>query len=80
MRFIVTKVEAIDNYQIYIETNQGHKGIFDLHPYLEIGVYKELKDPHYFNQVKLEYGSVCWPNEQDIAPERLIAELKTSIQ
>jgi len=30
---------------------------------------------HYFNQVSILFGAVTWPNEQDIAPETLLAEM-----
>lgn len=29
----------------------------------------------YFNQVDIFLGAVTWPNEQDIAPETLLAEM-----
>jgi len=30
---------------------------------------------YYFNQVGILFGAVTWPNEQDIAPETLLAEM-----
>jgi len=36
---------------------------------------RELKDPGYFNRVGIVLGAVTWPNEQDIAPETLLAGL-----
>jgi len=30
---------------------------------------------HYFNQVGILFGAVTWPNEQEIAPEMLLAEM-----
>jgi hypothetical protein len=50
-------------------------GTFDLKPYLDRGVFRELRDIHYFNQVGILFGAVTWPNEQDIAPETLLAEM-----
>ncbi|MBZ4192998.1 MAG: DUF2442 domain-containing protein [Candidatus Contendobacter sp.] len=45
-------------------------------PYLKKSVFfNELKNIHYFNQVSTLFGAVTWPNEQDIAPETLIAEM-----
>ena len=45
-------------------------------PYLNKGVFQELKSVPYFNQVSILWGAVTWPNEQDIAPETLLAEMK----
>lgn len=69
-------VKPLPDYRIYVEVEDGHKGIFDLKPYLNHGVFRELKDVHYFNRVGIEFGAVTWPNEQDIAPETLLAQLQ----
>ena len=58
-----------------MELENGKKGIFDLKPYLDCGVFQELRNVHYFNQVDIFLGAVSWPNEQDIAPETLLAEM-----
>ncbi|MHB9028976.1 MAG: DUF2442 domain-containing protein, partial [Candidatus Latescibacterota bacterium] len=35
------------------------------------GVFQELKNIHYFKQVRGAYGTVAWPHEQDICPDTL---------
>lgn len=45
-------------------------------PYLEHGVFKELKDITYFNQVDIFFGALTWPLEQHVAPETLISEME----
>lgn len=76
MYWDVKKVKPLPEYKIYVELEDGTKGIFDVTPYLNRGVFKELKSIHYFNQVYILFGAITWPNEQDIAPETLIAEMK----
>ena len=71
----VKTVKPLPDYRIYVETENGQKGIFDLTPYLDHGVFRELRDVHYFNRVGILFGAVTWPNEQDIAPETLLAEM-----
>ncbi len=68
-------VKPLPDYRIYVEFENGQKGIFDLKPYLDYGVFRELKNIHYFNQVDIFLGAVTWPNKQDIAPETLLAEM-----
>ncbi len=75
MHWDVTLVRPLPDYQIYVEVENGRKGIFDLKPYLDHGVFRELRDVNYFNQVGILLGAVTWPHEQDIAPETLLAEL-----
>jgi hypothetical protein len=68
-------VKPLTDYRIYVEIRDGRKGIFDLKPYLDRGVFRELRDVHYFNQAGILLGAVTWPHEQDIAPETLLAEM-----
>ncbi|MBI3285811.1 MAG: DUF2442 domain-containing protein [Burkholderiales bacterium] len=72
----VKSVTALPDYRIAIEIEDGRKGIFDVKPYLNKGVFQELKDVNYFNQVGILWGAVTWPHEQDIAPETLLAEMR----
>lgn len=69
-------VKPLSEYRIYVELENGRKGIFDLKPYLDRGILRELKDIHYFNQVSIVFGAVTWPNAQDIAPDTLLADLQ----
>jgi hypothetical protein len=75
MDWDVTLVKSLSDYRIYVELRDGRQGIFDLKPYLERGVLRELRDVHYFCQVGIQSGAVTWPNEQDIAPETLLAQM-----
>ncbi len=75
MRWNVKTVEPLPDYRIQVEMEDGRNGIFDLKPYLDHGVFRELRDVHYFNQVGILFGAVTWPHEQDIAPETLLAEM-----
>jgi hypothetical protein len=73
MYWDVKLVKPMPDYRIYVEIEDGRKGVFDLKPYLDRGVFRELKNVHYFNQVGIVFGAVTWPHEQDIAPEMLLA-------
>ena len=75
MHWDVKIVKPLPDYLIYVEIENGRKGIFDLKPDLDRGVFRELRDVHYFNQVGILFGAVTWPHEQDIAPETLLAEM-----
>ena len=75
MHWDVKTVRPLPDYRLYVEIEDGRKGVFDLKPYLHHGVFRELRDMHYFNQVGILLGAVTWPRQQDIAPETLIAEM-----
>lgn len=71
----VKTVKPLPDYRLYVEMEDGRSGIFDVTPYLDHGVFRELQDVHYFNQVGIQFGAITWPHEQDIAPETLLAEM-----
>jgi hypothetical protein len=71
MKWDVSRVEPLDDYKLHVELVDGRQGTFDMTPYLEKGVFRELKDPAYFRQVHVFLGAVSWPNGQDIAPETI---------
>lgn len=76
MYWDVKIVKPKSDYKIYVETEDGRKGVFDMRPYLERGMFRELKNINYFNQVGILFGAVTWPNEQDISPETLTEEMQ----
>jgi hypothetical protein len=73
MRKVVV-VKANDDFSLDLRFDDGSVKRFDVKPYLEIGVFQELKNKDYFKRVKVAYGTVQWPNEQDISPETLYLE------
>ena len=76
MYWDVKLVKPLSNFCLYVEIADGRKGIFDVKPYLQHGVFRELQDENYFNRVSILFGALTWPNEQDIAPETLLAEMQ----
>ena len=70
----VVSVRANNVFSLDLKFNDGSAKRFDVKPYLDLGVFTELKDPDYFSQVKLAFGTVQWPHEQDISPETLYIE------
>ncbi len=76
MHWDVIQVRPMEDYTLYVELEDGREGIFDLKPYLKQGVFRELQDKTYFAQVDIVSGAVTWPNEQDIAPETLLADMQ----
>ena len=75
MYWDVVSVKPLENFCIAVSLLDGSHGVFDMKPYLDIGVFQELRDPAYFNNVGIQFGAVTWPNDQDIAPETLHARL-----
>jgi len=54
----------------------GEVKIFDMTPYLDRGIFKELQDKSLFNSVKPFLGSIQWRNGQDLCPDTLYMDGK----
>ena len=80
MDWDVQTVKPLPEHRIAVELKDGRRGVFDLKPYLDHGVFRELKDLAYFQQVGIQLGAVTWPHGQDIAPETLLAELQPLLE
>ena len=76
----VCKVEALASFRFYVQFEDGTEGIVDMAKFLErdCGVFKVLRDVEIFNAAHVEHGAVTWPNELDLAPDRMHDELQES--
>jgi hypothetical protein len=70
----VKAVTATRDYRLHLVFTNGESGIYDCSDLLDFGVFKELKNFHYFAQAKVVDGTVVWPHEQDICPDTLYLE------
>lgn len=67
----VKTVEPLAGYKLRLQFANGASKVFDMNPYLDIGVFTELKNEDYFKKVRVVFGSVEWPNEQDLSYDTL---------
>jgi len=74
MMIKVIAVKPLLDYRLELSFNNGQTRVFDVGPYLDKGIFTELRDPTYFRSVRLAFGSIAWPNEQDFGPESLYVE------
>lgn len=70
----LTAVQAVSEFKLELQFDTGERRIFDATPYLDKGIFSELRDPAYFRSVRVSMGTATWPNEQDFAPETLYLE------
>jgi hypothetical protein len=67
----INEISISDDYKITAIFDNGEKKIFDLVPYLEKGVFQELKNIEYFKSVRNEIYYIQWPHEQDLSADTL---------
>ena len=71
----VVTVEARKNHVLFVRMSNGKLGEFDVSPYLNKGIFKELKKESYFRQAKPAFGGVVWPHEQDFSADTIEVEM-----
>jgi hypothetical protein len=67
----VIKVTVASDYRLILEFENGERRLFDMYPYLEKMPFLKLKGSPVFNLARVDYGTVVWPGNIDIAPETL---------
>jgi hypothetical protein len=70
----VARVVPNDDYTLTLTFANGQVRFFDVKPYLERGIFKELKDPSLFKTVQVSMGTVRWQGGQDLCPDTLYEE------
>jgi hypothetical protein len=71
MYFSVKQVEAKPDYLLLLTFENGEKREFDMKPYLNKGIFKDLRDERMFRTAHVSFNSVTWDNEADFDPEAL---------
>ncbi len=73
----VKAVKPNVDYTLTLTFANNEVKVFDVKPYLNIGVFRELKDMRLFNSVKPFLGSIHWQNGQDLCPDTLYLESRS---
>jgi hypothetical protein len=66
----VVSVVADSDYTLHLEFENGEKRVFEMLPYMGKKPFIQLKGT-LFTKAFVDYGTVCWPGNIDIAPETL---------
>ncbi len=67
----VKSVRPNADFTITLTFDNDEVRVFDVKPYLERGIFRELKDVAAFNSVRPFLGSVQWQSGQDFCPDTL---------
>ena len=71
MYLAVIDVKPLDDYKLELTFENEEKRLFDMKPYLNKGIYNELKDESMFRTARVSFDSIEWANKADIDPEFL---------
>lgn len=73
---VAIRVQPIGELSLQVRFADGVQGTVRFEPAHLTGVFEVLKDPRFFNQVRVEFGAVTWPGELDLAPDAMYDEIK----
>ena len=62
----IKKVSPRKNYTLFVEFDNNERGLLNMKPYLNFGVFNTIKDIKKFNQVRVSFDTIEWSN--DLAP------------
>jgi hypothetical protein len=72
----VVDVRPLGGHRLFIRFDDGLQGDLDLATFVRFdGVLEPLNDPARFAEAFVDLGTVCWPNDLDLAPELLYEKL-----
>jgi hypothetical protein len=74
----VKEVYPLENYELRIIFANGEEKVFDIKPFLDLGVFKALNDKQLFKTVKPFLGSIMWANNIDVDPDTLYEDSRGS--
>jgi hypothetical protein len=74
MYLAITNVKALPNSKLLLTFKNNESRILDMSPYLNKGIYSELKDVNLFNSVRVCFDSIEWANVADVDPEFVYSE------
>ncbi|WP_136515136.1 DUF2442 domain-containing protein [Geomonas edaphica] len=72
----VVSVRALADRKVAVVFADGKSGVFDVSPYIKTDFFARLNDAAYFNQVRLFFSGIGWPDGQDFGPDTIAAELQ----
>lgn len=67
----VISVKTREDYTLEIVFENGEKRIFDMKPFFAKKPFVKLHNSPLFFKASVQYGTVVWPGNIDIAPETL---------
>lgn len=74
----ITEIVPKDNYILFIKSEDGKTGLFDVKPYLESEVFAPLKDRSEFERIHNGKHFVEWDCGADLSADTIHARWKTT--
>jgi hypothetical protein len=67
----IEKITVEKQFHLKLKFSDGKIKSVDLTPFLEKGIFSQLKNPDLFTQVKNHEYYISWPGEQELSADTL---------
>ncbi|MBP7049908.1 MAG: DUF2442 domain-containing protein [Phycisphaerae bacterium] len=74
----VVSVHPNEDFSLAVVFEDGARGVLDMTPYLDFGVFKQIKDFEQFRRVRIAFDTVEWECGVDLDPEFIRAKCSIS--
>jgi hypothetical protein len=74
----VIRVTPQENFTLSIAFDNGEEGVLDIKPYLDFGVFEQLRDYEQFKRVRVAFDTVQWECNVDLDPEFISHKIQIS--
>lgn len=75
----VSRVQPHEDFTLSIVFDNGDEGVLDMKPFLDFGVFQELKDFERFKTVRIVFDSLDWDGGIDLDPEFIYEKCRITI-
>lgn len=65
----VVSVKCEEDFILSIVFDNGESGLLDMKPYLNLGVFKRIRNPSIFKTVHVSFDTIAWESGADLDPE-----------
>jgi hypothetical protein len=73
----IVDLRALGGHRLFIRFDDDLQGELDFATFVRFdGALEPLNDPARFAEAFADLGTVCWPNDLDLAPEVLYEKLR----
>ena len=66
---VVVSVSNEKDHTLSVAFESGEKGLLDMKPYLDLGVFRKIRDPKVFETVHVSFDTIAWESGADLDPE-----------
>ncbi|MCZ0941164.1 MAG: DUF2442 domain-containing protein [Caldilineaceae bacterium] len=75
---VVVSVSCEEDYILSVAFESGERGSLDMKPFLDFGVFREIRNPDIFATVHVSFDTIAWESGADLDPEFVYKKCRIS--